>query len=643
MPNTANRRAVAGVFVIGACLTFAGCGGSSGGGGPQSVVVSVSPKAAAVVVGTQSQQFNATVTGATQNAVSWTVDGVAGGNATVGTISASGLYAPPISAGTHTIQATSVADTSKSASATVGVTDLDGVVTYHNTPARDGTNIQEYALTGSTVKAASFGKLFSCTVDGAAYTQPLWVPSFNVEGKVRNVLFVATQHDSLYALDADASPCQTIWRVNLIDSAHGGTTGEVPVPTGDVGSGFKDIQPEIGVTGTPVIDPATNTLYVVSKSEGGGSQFHHRLHAIDLFTGNEKFGGPTNVAASISGSGDGSSGGVLTFNARNQHQRSGLALVNGRVYIAWASHEDHDPYHGWLIAYDATTLVQLSVFNANPDGARAGIWMGGGAPAVDSPGNLYLSTGNGTFDANLGAPPDNDYGDSVLRIATAGGITVDDWFTPYNQDFLNAQDLDVASAGMVVLPDQPSSPQHLLVAGGKEGKLYLLDRDNMGGYCAICNTSDTNILQSFLAAPEIFGTPAFWQDKLFLGGTNDNLRSYAFDPVSQLFNTTASSASSFQFPFPGPTPSVSSLGATNGIVWAIDASRYGVPSGFGSGPAVLHAYDAGNLATELWNSSQAGSNRDKAGDAVKFTVPTVANGKVYIGTRTEIDVYGLLP
>ena len=606
------------------------------------VGVSVSPQMAAVVATTQSRQFQATVTGTTQTSVTWSVDGTDGGNAAVGTISATGLYTPPANAGTHAVKATSVADSTKSASATIAITDLSGVFTYHNDVARDGANPQEYGLTASSVKMATFGKLFSCAVDGAAYTQPLWIPSLNVGGNVRNVLFVATQHDSLYALDADASPCHQLWHINLLDAAHGGTAGEVPVPTADVGNGFQDIQPEIGVTGTPVIDPATNTLYVVSKSEGPAGTFHQRLHALDEFTGNEKFSGPVNIAASVAGTGDGSVGGVLTFDPQNQHQRSGLALVNGAVYIAWASHEDRDPYHGWLMSYDASTLTQVAVFNANPDGSRAGIWMGGGAPAVDSFGNLYLSTGNGTFDGNSGTPPDNDFGDSVLKIGTSG-LSVDDWFTPFNQNFLNGQDLDVASAGMVVLPDQTSGPPHLLVAGGKEGKLYLLDRDNMGKYCGGCNISDTNILQSFLAAPAIFGTPAFWQNNLYLGGTDDNLRSFAFDSASGLFNTAASSSTSANFSFPGPPPSVSSQGATNGIVWAIDSSRYGVPSSQGSGPALLHAYDAANLATELWNSSQAAGNRDVPGNAVKFTVPTVANGKVYIGTRTEIDVYGLLP
>jgi hypothetical protein len=624
-------------------LLVVGCGGGSNGGGTNTIAVSVSPKRAAVVATTQSAQFSAAVAGDPQNRVTWSVDGMDGGSASVGTISGSGLYAPPASAGTHDIRATSIADTTKSASATIAVTDLSGAVTYHNNLARDGTNLQEYALTPNNVNTTIFGKLFSCPVDGAAYTQPLWVPSLNFGGQTRNAIFVATQHDSAYAFDADAKPCSQLWHVNLLDAAHGGTLGEIPVPTADVGNGFKDIQPEIGVTGTPVIDQTSGTLYVVSKSEGPAGTFHQRLHALDLITGSEKFSGPIEIAASVSGTGDGSVGGVLAFNPQNQHQRSALTLVNGIVYIVWASHEDRDPYHGWLIAYDATTLAQIAVFNANPDGSRAGIWMAGGAPAVDTLGNLYFSTGNGTFDGNAPAPPNTDFGDTVLKIGTSSGLFVADWFTPFNQSFLDAVDLDVASSGMLLLPDQTSGPAHLLVAGGKEGRLYLLDRDAMGNYCAFCNITDTNILQSFLAAPAIFGTPAFWQNKLYLGGTNDNIRLFSFDPAAGIFGTTAASHSATSYPFPGPTPSVSAQGVSGGVVWAIDSSRYGVPSAFGLGPAVLHAYDAANLATELWNSSQAANNRDTAGNSVKFAVPSVANGKVYIGTRTEIDVYGLLP
>jgi len=636
------RRIVCVFACLMAALGIGGCGSGSGAG-TQIVAVDVNPVRAAVVAVTQTVQFKATVTGDPQNSVTWSVDGVAGGSAAVGSISTGGLYTPPTGAGAHTVQATSTVDTTKRASAMVAVTDLTGVVTYHNNLARDGTNSQEYALTTSSVKAATFGKLFSCPVDGAAYTQPLWVPSLTLGGQVRNAIFVATQHDSTYAFDADANPCSQLWHANLLDVAHGGTAGETPVPTRDVGSGFQDILPEIGVTGTPVIDSASGTLYVVSKSEGPAGSFHQRLHALDLITGDEKFAGPINITANVPGTGDGSVGGILTFDLRNQGQRGALTLVNGIVYIVWASHEDHDPYHGWLLGYDAASLAQVAVFNANPNGSRDGIWMAGGAPAVDSSGNLYLSTGNGTFDGNSGAPPNDDFGDTVMKVGTSSGLALVDWFTPYNQAFLDGQDVDLGSSGVVILPDRTSGPAHLLVAGGKEGKLYLLDRDAMGNYCASCTTTDTNILQSFLAAPAIFGTPAFWQNKLYLGGTSDALSLFTFDATTGILSTVASSQSATSFQFPGPTPSLSAQGVSGGVVWAIDSSRYGVPSAFGTGPAILHAYDAANLSSELWNSSLAANNRDTAGNAVKFTVPTVANGKVYIDTRTEIDVYGLLP
>jgi hypothetical protein len=619
---------------------LAGCGGSGygggGGGGGGSVSVSVSPKLASVVVSSQTQVFTATVTGAS-TAVTWAVDGTVGGSAAVGTITAGGVYTPPATAGVHTILATSTADSTKSASARIGVTDLAGVLTYHNDLARDGVNAQEFALAPGAVNSAAFGKLFSCAVDGAAYTQPLWVPARSVGGTVRNVILVATQHDSVYAFDADAAPCRQLWKADIIDTAHGGSAGEGPVPSADVGNGFKDIQPEIGVTGTPVIDPASGTLYVVSKSEGPPGTFHQRLHALDLASGGEKFSGPVTISATVPGTGDGSSGGNVAFNPQTEHQRSAVSVSGGVVFIAWASHEDKDPYHGWIIGYNASTLARVAVFNASANGSRSGIWMAGGAPAFDSAGNLYASTGNGTFDGD--STPGNDFGDTVLKIGTSAGLTVTDWFTPYNQDLLDNRDLDLGSSGVVVLPDQASSPVHLLLASGKQGQFYLLNRDDMGSFCGSTCTSDTNTVQNFPISM-IWGTPAFWQNHMFYGGTNDRLT--AFDFSAGKFATTPSSESTAPFQFPGPTPSVSSQGASGGVVWAADVSRYGVPSAFGSGPAVLHAYDATNLATELWNSSQAAGNRDQAGDAVKFAVPTIANGKVYLGTRTEIDVYGPL-
>jgi hypothetical protein len=615
------------------------------------VSVSVSPRNASVVVTTQTQQFSANVTGDPNNlGVTWSVDGIPNGNASIGTISSSGLYTPPAAAGTHTVTATSVADNSQSASAGAAVTDLAGIFTYHYDLTRDGVNSQEYALTSNSVNQNSFGKLFSCAVDGAVYTEPLWVPGLTVNGSVRNVVFVATQHDSLYAFDADASPCQQLWHVSVIDGAHGGTSGETPVNGADVGFGYKDITPEIGVTGTPVIDPNTNTLYVVSKSENSGPVFHQRLHAIDLVTGSEKLSAPVTISASVPGMGDGSSGTppTIAFNPQTENQRPALALVNGVVYVGWSSHEDKGPYHGWLLGYNASNVQQqLTVFNTTPNASpsEGAIWMSGGAPAVDANGNLYFSTGNGTFDANQTTAPNDDYGDTLLKMSTAGGLSVLDYFTPDNQFTLLQQDLDLSAGGVVLLPDQTGPVAHLMVTGGKDGFLFLVDRDNLGKFQA---TSNSQIVQSFSAEKGLFGTPAFWQNNLYVAGAiqgaSDTLKIYAFNPISGQFGTTPASQSAHSFAFPGATPVVSSTAGTNGIVWALDNHCYGTPSTCGNTalPAILFAYDATNVTKELWDSSQAGS-RDQAGGAVKFTVPTVANGKVYIGARTEVDVYGLLP
>jgi hypothetical protein len=641
------RRWIFSILGLTATGLLVACGGSSGSGGPPAgVTAAVHPAGTSVVAGSQTQQFSVQVSGDPKNlGVTWEVDGISGGSAAAGIISATGLYTPPAAAGAHMVTATSVADTTKIATATIGVTDLSGITSYHYDLARDGVNSQEFALTTASVKATRFGKLFSCPVDGAVYTEPLWLPALNVNGGMHNVIFLATQHDSLYAFDADASPCQQLWHVNLLDTAHGGVAGETSVFWGDVGSGFQDITPEIGVTGTPVIDPSTGTLYVVSKSETSGPVFYQRLHAIDVATGNEKFSAPKNISASVTGNGDGSSGGTLTFNLQSEGQRPGLALVNGVVYVTWASHEDTFPYHGWILGYNAADVQQqVKVFNTSPNGGLGGIWMGGGAPAADSSGNLYVSTGNGTFDANMGSAPNNDYGDTLMKIGTSGPLSVLDYFTPDDQATLALFDTDLGSGGIMLLPDQTGPVANLLISGGKEGILYLVDRTNMGHFQAVSNGQ---IVQSFFADQGSFTTPAFWQNNLYIAGavqgTGDNLRTYSFNPASGQFNTSTASASGHSFFFPGATPVISSSGTTNGVVWAVETSGYGFPSPKNTSPAILFAFDANNVSTELWDSSQALNQRDQAGNAVKFTVPTVANGKVYIGTRAEVDVYGLLP
>jgi hypothetical protein len=609
--------------------------------------VTVSPAVAAITQA-QTQQYTATVSGG--GAVTWTVDGVAGGNATVGTIGPSGLYAPGTAPGAHTLVATSVAYPSVAGSAVAAVTTLPGVYTYRDDAARDGVNSLEYALTPGTVTTASFGKLFSCAVDGAVYGQPLWVANLAINGTKHNVVLVATEHDSLFAFDADANPCVQLWSASLIDAAHGGAAGETPVPSGVpgylVGLGEGDITPEVGVTGTPVIDPGSGILYVVAKSVNAAhTAFYQRLHAIDLASGNDKSGSPVVVSGTYPGIGDG--GTVDTFNPQTQNQRPGLALVNGVVYIAWSAHEDAPPWYGWVMgyAYNGTSFSQAAVFNAAPNGSGAGVWMGGGAPAADSNGNLYAVTGNGTFDAANGGLPDNDFGESLLQLS--GALAVDQYFTPSDAATDNGGDLDFGAGGAAVLADLPAgSPvPHLIMCGGKDQTLYVLNRDALGGF------GDGFAVQKIPFGYRIYATGAYWNSNFYLAGVKGPLTAYALNSSVPQLNVTASSA--HVYGFPGSSPSVSASGTQNGIVWTLDNSQYCTSNAPGCGPAVLYAHDAANVGTLIWDSAEVAA--DAAGNAVKFAVPTIANGKVYVGTRGnntggvygsstisgELDVYGL--
>jgi hypothetical protein len=609
--------------------------------------VTVSPAVAAITQA-QTQQYTATVSGG--GAVTWTVDGVAGGNATVGTIGPSGLYAPGTAPGAHTLVATSVAYPSVAGSAVAAVTTLPGVYTYRDDAARDGVNSLEYALTPGTVTTASFGKLFSCAVDGAVYGQPLWVANLAINGTKHNVVLVATEHDSLFAFDADANPCVQLWSASLIDAAHGGAAGETPVPSGVpgylVGLGEGDITPEVGVTGTPVIDPGSGILYVVAKSVNAAhTAFYQRLHAIDLASGNDKSGSPVVVSGTYPGIGDG--GTVDTFNPQTQNQRPGLALVNGVVYIAWSAHEDAPPWYGWVMgyAYNGTSFSQAAVFNAAPNGSGAGVWMGGGAPAADSNGNLYAVTGNGTFDAANGGLPDNDFGESLLQLS--GALAVDQYFTPSDAATDNGGDLDFGAGGAAVLADLPAgSPvPHLIMCGGKDQTLYVLNRDALGGF------GDGFAVQKIPFGYRIYATGAYWNSNFYLAGVKGPLTAYALNSSVPQLNVTASSA--HVYGFPGSSPSVSASGTQNGIVWTLDNSQYCTSNAPGCGPAVLYAHDAAKVGTLIWDSAEVAA--DAAGNAVKFAVPTIANGKVYVGTRGnntggvygsstisgELDVYGL--
>lgn len=550
------------------------------------------------------------------------------------------------------------------------MTDLAGVYTWHNDLARDGANTQEYALTTSNVNTTSFGKLFSCAVDGAIYAQPLWAANLTVSGAPHNAVFVATQHDGLFAFDADASPCVTLWKANLLDSAHGGLSGETPVPdaSGDylVGAGYLDISPEVGITGTPVIDPAAGILYVVTKSvvcspstcsPSGTNNFYQKLHAIDVTTGLEKPGSPVTITATFTGSGDG--GATDAFNAQQENQRPGLALVNGTVYIAWASHEDKAPFYGWIIGYtyNGSSFTQSAVFNVAPNAGEGGIWMSGAAPAADSSNNLYVLTSNAEFDVTNASPPNNDYGDSFLKLSPS--LAVEQYFTPSDQSDDNTLDNDLGSGGAAILANLPAgSPvQHLIVGGGKDGGLYVLNADALGGY------GDSNAWQKISAGTEdlsswdggvLFSSGAYWNGHFYLAAQGQPLTDYVLNTSTAKFSAGATSNSpSGGWSYPGSTPAVTASGSSNGIVWVLDNSNFCIGKNATCAPSVLHAYDATNVATELWNSSTVSS--DAAGNAVKFVVPTIANGKVYVATRGnntggttgsipgELDVYGLKP
>jgi hypothetical protein len=620
--------------------------------------VSVSPQNAAAVV---SQALTVMSNTNDPKGVNWSASGANCSGSSCGAFSSSmslnGVatsWIAPATPGVYMLKAVSVGDGTTSASMTVGVTNLTGVSTVHYDLNRDGVNSQEYALTPALVNDSTFGKLFSCPVDGAVYAQPLWAPQLTIGSAKHNVVFVATQHDSLYAFDADSnsSPCTPLWQVSLIDTVHGAQPGETPVsssgPNTLVGDGHGDIAPEIGVTGTPVIDPATQTLYVVSKSvDDTKTNFYQRLHAIDMTTGNEKLSGPVTIAATYPGTYDG--GTTTTFSPRQQNQRSGLALANGTIYILWASHEIVQPYCGWVMGYDAATLKQEFVLNISPNAGEGGIWMGGAAPPVDASGDVFVSTGNGTFDANSSVPPNNDYGDSVLQMNHA--LSIEQYFTPSDQQNDAAVDLDLGSGGptLIDLPANGSNPTHLLVTGAKDGTYYVVDRDNMGGY------GNTNAWQLVYLGTGIVSTPAYWNNTLYLPADRASIQAYAVNPQTAKIASSPSSATPTAFGFPGTTPVISTApSGSNAILWALDNTKYCTPQSSGCGPAVLHAYLPGNLATELWNSSTNAAN--SAGYAVKFTQPTVANGHVYIGTRGnntggaesssstagELDVYGLL-
>jgi PKD repeat protein len=503
------------------------------------------------------------------------------------------------------------------------------VLTYHNDIARTGRNTNETVLTLANVNTNSFGGLFTYAVDGYVYAQPLVLANVSIPSKgVHNVLYVVTEHDSIYAFDADSNAgtnAVPLWQVSFINRSAGITS----VPNGNIPC--NDLVPEIGITSTPVIDPVGGTIYIEAKTAevvSGVTNYIQRLHALDVTSGAEKLGGPVVVQGSVSGTGiDTDGSGHVSFGPFLHLNRMALLLNNGVVYFGCGSHCDVNPYHGWVFGFNAQTLATNGIFNATPNGERAGIWASGCGPACDSSGNLYVSTGNGTFD-----PINANYGDTLLKLSTSNSLAVTDYFTPFNQQNLEANDRDLASGGVVLLPDEAGSVahSHLVVCAGKEGTLYLIDGDNMGKFNAL---GDTQIVQSLPGAiGSCFDTPAYFNNTLYFVGVNDVIKAFTITDGS-IVSTPASQGSAV-FGFPGATPSISANGTNDAIVWAIQSDAYQ-----SSGPSILHAYNAADVSQELYNSSQAGT-RDILAGAVKFTVPTIANGKVYVGTESTLSVFG---
>jgi len=610
----------------------------SGTGAIANALMNIDPEQSSLTP-SETQQFTAIINGVTSTNVTWAVDGVLGGNSTVGTISTSGLYSPSTMAAMHTILATNIANPQQTAVAFVAANNYPGTFTGRNDTLRTGQNLNEVALTTGTVNRTQFGKLFSYPVDGYVFAQPLYVEGVNIPNAgIHNVVYVATENDSVFAFDADNNGTGggQLWQTSFINPANGVTT----IPKADVEKG-SDIPIQIGITATPVIDPSAGTngtLFVIVRTKeisGGVTNYVQRLHALDLTTGAEQAGSPVAIAATVSGTGVGSIGGQVSFDPLRQNPRPALLLVNGTVYISWGSLEDVEPFHGWVIGYNETTLQQVNVFNTTPNGNEGGIWQGGDGITADANGNLFVVTSNGTFDASTGGV---DYGDSVLKLTTNGVLSVADYFSPFNQASLSSLNWDLGGGGTMLLPDQPGAFPHVMVAGGKGSTLYELNRDLLGGFSATAN-------QNLLTIPSVLGTllegsgnrggPAYWQGQVYFVGSNGYPTQFSLQ--GGLISTLPIVQSTKLFGYPGGAPVVSANGNRNGILWALQVDRYG-----SSKPAVLRAFDASNISRQLYNSSDD-ATRDTAGPAVKFTVPTVANGKVYVPTQTELDVYGLLP
>jgi hypothetical protein len=583
----------------------------------QSVAVGLTATFSVVVTGTapityQWQKNNANISGATS--ASYTTPAtVSGDNAAtfrVIVINTAGIVMS--NAATLTVNPVSVS------------TGTD-VITYHNDIARTGQNTTESKLTQANVNSTTFGLLRNLSVDGKVDAEPLYLSQLSVAGTAHNVVFIATEHDSVYAFDADTGA--QLWKVSLLGS--GETTSD--------NRGCGQVSPEIGITSTPVIDRSAGAhgiLYAVAMSKNGSTYFQ-RLHALDVTTGAELEGGPIAIQATYPGTGDNSSGGQVVFDPKQYKERAALLLLNGVIYTSWASHCDFSPYTAWVMGYNQTTLAQTSVLNLTPNGHEGSIWQSGGGLAADPQGNIYLLMANGTFETTLdvnGFPNQQDYGNGSVKLSTTGGnLKVADYFDMSNTVSESGIDADLGSGGPMVLPDLnfgTGGILNLAVGAGKDGNIYVVNRNNMGKFSPTAN----NVYQELPGALPIgvWGVPAYFNNTVYYCDQNSTLKSFS---IVNGKLSTAPGHTGASFTYPGVLPSVSANGASNGIAWAIENTA----------TAVLHAYVASDLTQELFNSNQASGGRDHFGAGNKFITPMIADGKVFAATTNSVAVFGLLP
>jgi hypothetical protein len=591
---------------------------------PTAPAITQQPANAAVTAG-QSATFTMTATGTAPLTYQWFMNGSAvGTNSNTYTISQTTLGQTGAQIFVTVTNAVSSA-TSQTVMLTVNAvqTSTMNVLTYHNDVARTGQNLNETTLTTANVKSTSFGMVGNLSVDGGVDAETLYVSNLTLGGGVHNVVYVVTENDSVYAFDAETFV--QLWHVSVLDANE----------TASDNRGCGQVSPIIGITSTPVIDLSAGThgeIFLVAMSLDNGGNYHQRLHALDLTTGAETSGSPVTVQATFP-----TTNGTTTFDPKQYKERAALLLLNGVIYTTWASHCDDGPYQGWIMGYNETTLARSSVLNVTPNGGEGAIWMAGDGPAADSSGNIYFLDANGTFDDTLnssGFPEHGDYGNAFIKISTAGNsLSVADYFTMFNTDSESDADEDLGSGGEMLLPDLQDTQGNtwqLAVGAGKDGHIYVANRNLMGKFNTNNDSAIYQEIDSNGLGGGVWSVPAYFNSKVYYGAVSDHLR--AFSIANAKLSTPAGSMSAESFGYPGTTPSISANGNANGIVWAVE----------NNGGGVLHAYDATNLATELYNSNQAANNRDHFADN-KFITPMIANGKVYVGTPNGVAVFGLLP